>query len=70
MFGKKHYKPNFTVLELPRFVPEEENLSDVYILIFAGLVSALDNLVGETVRALRKSRLYDNTVIFFSSDVS
>ena len=47
-----------------------ENLSDVYILIFAGLVSALDNLVGETVRALRKSRLYDNTVIFFSSDVS
>ena len=47
-----------------------ENLSDVYILIFAGLVSALDNLVGETVRALRESRLYDNTVIFFSSDVS
>ena len=47
-----------------------ENLSDVYILIFAGLVSALDNLVGETVRALMESRLYDNTVIFFSSDVS
>ena len=47
-----------------------ENLSDVYILIFAGLVSALDNLVGQTVRALRESRLYDNTVIFFSSDVS
>ncbi|XP_067936310.1 arylsulfatase I-like [Watersipora subatra] len=33
-----------------------------------GLVAALDDLVGETIQALRDAGLYDNSIVIFSSD--
>ncbi|XP_067949759.1 arylsulfatase B-like [Watersipora subatra] len=35
---------------------------------YLGLVSALDNIVGETMKALKDADLDDNTIIVFSSD--
>lgn len=47
---------------------------DLYIMsicnIIVGLVTALDNLVGETIAALKEANLYDNSIIVFTSDVS
>lgn len=35
-----------------------------------GLVSALDDVVGGTVKALKDTGMFDNTIIIFTSDVS
>lgn len=39
-------------------------------LRYLALVTALDDLVGKTVRSLKMAKLYDNTIIVFTSDVS
>jgi len=36
----------------------------------SGLVAAVDDLVGATIRALKKIRQYKNSIIVFTSDVS
>ena len=41
----------------------------VYLFI-TGLVSALDDLVGVTIRSLKAANLFHDTIIVFTSDVS
>ena len=36
--------------------------------IFAGMVTALDDAIGQVVDGLKESGLWDNTLIFFSND--
>ena len=36
--------------------------------IFAGMVTALDEAIGQVVDGLKESGLWDNTLIFFSND--
>ena len=39
-------------------------------LCTVGLVSALDDIVGETIQSLKDAGMYNNSVIVFTSDVS
>ena len=39
-------------------------------LFITGLVSALDDLVGVTIRSLKAANLFHDTIIVFTSDVS
>lgn len=45
-------------------------MMSILFLMILGLVSALDDLVGETIQTLRDTNMYENTVIIFTSDVS
>ena len=46
----------------------------IYLYTFwlctVGLVSALDDIVGETIKSLKAAAMYNNSVIVFTSDVS
>ena len=39
-------------------------------LCTVGLVSALDDIVGETIQSLKDAGMYNNSIIVFTSDVS
>lgn len=38
--------------------------------IFTGMVTAMDSAIGNVVQALKKTDLYNDTLIIFTSDVS
>ena len=71
-------KPLFIYLALqsvhnPLQVPDEyvnmyKNISVNERRIFSGMVTAMDDAIGEVVEALKESDLYNNTIIIFSSD--
>ena len=39
-------------------------------LIFTGMVTALDDAIGNLTESLKQAGLFDNTLIIFTSDVS
>ncbi|XP_002741217.1 arylsulfatase I-like [Saccoglossus kowalevskii] len=61
--------PNGTLLEAPyKYTSRFPHIADHQRRIYAGMVSALDDSVGNITRALKKSGLYNNSIIVFSTD--
>ncbi|XP_014789497.1 arylsulfatase J [Octopus bimaculoides] len=56
-------------LEAPeKYTKRFPNISNKQRKLFAGMVAALDDGVGEVVNALKSSGMYDNSIILFSTD--
>ena len=59
------YKP----LEAPdKYVDRFKSIKDLRRRTFAGMVSALDNSVGEVVQALNQAKILNDTIIIFTTD--
>ena len=43
-------------------------IDSILLLIFPGMVAALDDSVGAVVKTLKDNGMYDNTIILFTTD--
>ena len=48
--------------------PYKKSISDKKRRVFAGMVSSMDHGIGNITRALKRNRIYENSLIIFSSD--
>ena len=56
-------------LQAPKkYIDRYQNVQDPYKRVYAAMVSALDDSVGDVIAALRRDGLYENTLVIFLSD--
>ncbi len=56
-------------LQAPKkYIERYQNVQDPYKRVYAAMVSALDDSVGDVIATLKKDGLYENTIVIFLSD--
>ena len=56
-------------LQAPKkYIDRYQNVQDPHKRVYAAMVSALDDSVGDVIAALRRDGLYENTLVIFLSD--